>query len=81
DEFAIWQELASKRAVPELFERLMRNHYDPAYRRSILRNYPEIDASPKIMLQSLSIENLAPVAKSLRAQFETSLPEAVSQTG
>lgn len=81
DEFAIWQELAAQRAVPELFERLMRNHYDPAYRRSILRNYPEIDASPNIMLKSLSLESLVPVAKSLRAQFENGLPEAVSRTG
>ncbi len=71
EEFTVWQELADRRAVPELFERLMRNHYDPAYRRSILRNYPAIDASPKIELQSLSLENLQPVARSLREQFES----------
>jgi len=56
--------------MPELFERLMRNHYDPAYRRSILRNYPAIDASPPITLSDLSLGSLLPVAESMRKQFE-----------
>jgi len=78
EEFAAWQELAGRRAVPELFERLMRNHYDPSYRRSIKRNYPAIDASPTILLQDLSPAGLAPVAQSLRAAQEAAarLPAA-----
>jgi tRNA 2-selenouridine synthase len=71
EEFAQWQALAETRQVLELFERLMRNHYDPTYRRSILRNYPAIDASPKIMLDDLSAEALLPVAQSMRTQFES----------
>jgi tRNA 2-selenouridine synthase len=70
EEFEKWQTLAGEHKVPELFERLMRYHYDPAYRRSILRNYPEIDKSPKIMLDDLSPSALQPVAHALRAQFE-----------
>lgn len=68
-EFEEWQALADERRVPELLERLMRNHYDPAYRRSIARNYPEIDASPKVMLDDLSHAGLLAVAESLTARF------------
>lgn len=75
DEFAEWQTLAEKRQVVELFERLMRNHYDPTYRRSILRNYPEIDSSPNVMLDDLSPEGLLAVAQSMRSQFETAVPQ------
>lgn len=71
-EFLIWAELAVQRRMPELFERLMRNHYDPAYRRSILRNYPAIDASPPITLSDLSPAGLLPVAESMRKSFESS---------
>lgn len=68
-EFEEWQVLAGQKRVPELFERLMRNHYDPSYRRSIVRNYPEIDASPKLMLDDLSHQGLLPVAETLQARF------------
>ncbi|HYD95541.1 MAG TPA: tRNA 2-selenouridine(34) synthase MnmH [Noviherbaspirillum sp.] len=77
EEFTAWEQLADARQVPELFERLMRNHYDPTYRRSILRNYPEIDKSPQIRLQDLSIEGLMPVAQEMRDRFEAEVPEAV----
>jgi len=71
EEFTVWEDLAARREVPALFERLMRNHYDPTYRRSILRNYPEIDKSPKILLADLSAEGLLPVARELRERFDT----------
>jgi len=71
EEFAAWEDLAGRREVPALFERLMRNHYDPTYRRSILRNYPEIDQSPKIQLDNLSAEGLLPVARELRERFDS----------
>lgn len=70
EEFAAWEALAEKRHVVELFERLMRNHYDPAYRRSILRNYPAIDASPAVLLDDLSSASLLDKARALRLQFE-----------
>lgn len=69
DEFDRWESLANEKRVPELFERLMRHHYDPTYRRSILRNYPDIDASPKIMLDGLSLAELQPVAQELIARM------------
>ncbi|HEY0847079.1 MAG TPA: tRNA 2-selenouridine(34) synthase MnmH [Noviherbaspirillum sp.] len=70
EEFSVWEDLAARREVPALFERLMRSHYDPTYRRSILRNYPEIDSSPKILLEDLSVAGLLPVAHSLRERYE-----------
>lgn len=69
EEFEAWELLAERREMPELFERLMRNHYDPAYRRSILRNYPAIDESPLITLRDLSPEGLVTVAKSMLGTF------------
>lgn len=70
DEFTAWEQLAASRDVPQLFERLMRNHYDPAYRRSIVRNYPAIEASPSMLLEDLSLDGLLPVARSLCAQYD-----------
>jgi tRNA 2-selenouridine synthase len=78
EEFAVWEDLAERREVPALFERLMRNHYDPTYRRSILRNYPEIDKSPKIQLEDLSMEGLIPVAKELRARFDVAADQVAA---
>ena len=69
EEFAAWESLAKERRIPELFERLMLNHYDPSYRRSVLRNYPAIDASPKIELHDLSQAGLSLVAESMQNSF------------
>ena len=71
EEFAAWEALAQDRRMPELFERLMRNHYDPSYRRAILRNYPEIDTAPSVVLDDLSPEGLLSVAASMRKSYET----------
>lgn len=73
EEFAAWEALAKQSQMPELFERLMLNHYDPAYRRSILRNYPAIDASPSVALHDLSTAGLLSVAESMRKSFESTL--------
>ena len=69
-EFEEWEQLAAERKMPELFERLMTHHYDPAYRRSILREYPRIDESPLIELNDLSQAGLLEVAKKIREQYE-----------
>jgi tRNA 2-selenouridine synthase len=69
-EFEAWEQLAAQRHMPELFERLMTHHYDPAYRRSILREYPNIDESPLIELHDLSPAGLLKVAKEIREKFD-----------
>ena len=65
EEFEAWEDLAKQGQMPALFERLMQNHYDPAYRRSVLRNYPLIDASPSIVLDDLSPSGLLTVAEQI----------------
>lgn len=70
EEFSIWEQMANQNQIPELFERLMRNHYDPAYIRSTLRNYPKIESSPVIAIQDLSPTGLLTVAKTMRRSFE-----------
>ena len=69
EEFAVWEKMARENHMPDLFERLMRNHYDPAYSRSTLRNYPAIASSPSIALHDLSQAGLLPVAISMRSSF------------
>lgn len=70
EEFAAWEEMAKQNLIPDLFERLMRNHYDPAYSRSTLRNYPMIASAPSIAIHDLSQTGLLPVARSLRSLYE-----------
>jgi tRNA 2-selenouridine synthase len=67
EEFNAWKALLDNQKMPELFERLMANHYDPAYRRSTLRHYPNIDAAQLIRLTSLSQDALREVASMLVA--------------
>ncbi len=65
EEFARWQSLAAERRGPELFQRLMEAHYDPAYDRSMRRNYPNIDEASKVELSRLDRESLIETARQL----------------
>ncbi len=65
-----WRLLADERKMPELFERIMRNHYDPAYARSTQKNYPGIEKLEKVFLTDLSPDGLLPVARSLIARHD-----------
>lgn len=64
-EFALWEDLAAARRMPELFERLMTAHYDPAYARSIGRHYPQIGEAEVIALSALDELSLARCAAEL----------------
>ena len=70
EEFQAWESLAEAGEVAALFERLMRNHYDPAYARSLKRHFPNHERAPSVMLEDLSQQGLRPVAQALREQFE-----------
>lgn len=65
EEFARWENLARERRAPELFQRLMEAHYDPAYARSIGKNYPDIANAVKLELGRLDREALLQVARNL----------------
>ena len=68
EEFGRWESLAAKRRAPELFQRLMEAHYDPAYARSIGKNYPLIDMASKVELNRLDRESLLETARQLHNQ-------------
>jgi tRNA 2-selenouridine synthase len=65
EEFAHWERLAAERRMPELFERLMEAHYDPAYARSIGRNFPQYAVAPRLSLESLDVGALMQTAHKL----------------
>jgi tRNA 2-selenouridine synthase len=65
EEFASWEKLASERRMPALFRRMMEAHYDPAYARSIGRNFPQHARAPRLALASLDMSALVEVAREL----------------
>jgi len=65
EEFARWEELARERRAPDLFRRLMEAHYDPAYARSIGKNYPKIAEASKLELSRLDRSSLLDTARKL----------------
>jgi tRNA 2-selenouridine synthase len=68
EEFDLWEKLAAEARMPELFERLMVAHYDPAYGRSIGRNFPGYEHAPRLMLESLDMPALLEVAARLHRE-------------
>ena len=66
-EFTEWESLAQSKQMPALFQRLMENHYDPAYGRSIGKNYPNLDAGRQVVLTALDVATLSTVAQGLLA--------------
>src|SRR5471032_2139903 len=62
DELAHWQALADAGRVDELFERLISQHYDPAYSRSTTREFGPGDGANQLALESLGPEALAVTA-------------------
>ena len=67
EELAHWQALADAGHVDELFERLMTQHYDPAYGRSTTREFGPGDAANRLALESLQHDALAATARRLIA--------------
>ena len=68
EEFARWEALAREKRAPELFQRLMEAHYDPAYSRSIGKNYPQIEKAQKLHLNHLDRGSLLQVAQCLHSE-------------
>lgn len=65
EEFEHWQNLVQEKRAPELFRRLMEAHYDPAYARSISRNYPQIADAAQLEAKRLDGEALLELARRL----------------
>lgn len=60
-----WQQLAEQGAWSELVEKLLIQHYDPAYRRSTTNNFIHVDTANTIQLDRLDEESLRTAAISL----------------
>lgn len=63
-----WKALARQGQWETLVERLLVEHYDPAYLRSIRRNFGRIDAAPTVRPASASDADYAALARALAAQ-------------
>jgi tRNA 2-selenouridine synthase len=67
EELAHWQALADAGRADELFERLMTQHYDPAYSRSTTREFGRGDDANELALDSLQPGALAAAARAMIA--------------
>lgn len=67
EELARWQALADAGRADELFERLMTQHYDPAYSRSTTREFGPGDSANHLALDSLQPDALAVTARTMIA--------------
>ncbi len=63
-----WKALADENRWEELVERLLEEHYDPAYRRSIRRNFASLPQAQALTLASADMEDYAGAARRLLAQ-------------
>lgn len=64
---AAWQALASRQAWPELVTALLAEHYDPAYHRSLSRNYTPSPADRAFPVEDLSADGLQRLAREIIA--------------
>ena len=64
-----WIQMSTSDAHAALVEALLREHYDPAYDRSIERNFPAVGTAPRVVLggaDDASILELAQILRSTR---------------
>jgi len=76
EELALWRKLADEGRVDELFERLMTQHYDPAYLRSTTREFGPGGAADRLALDSLRHDALAATARTMIVSRDSRTPQA-----
>ncbi len=62
---AEWKALAARGAWAELVSRLLAEHYDPAYRRSALRNFARLPEARSLRVPSPAEQSFAALARGL----------------
>ncbi len=62
-----WKRLAGDDQWTAFVEDILVNHYDPAYRRSMARNFAQLERSPAIAIGSLSAEAIEQAASTIYA--------------
>jgi len=66
-----WKALAAAGRWAELVERLLAEHYDPAYRRSAARNFPRLADAPRVRVNAPDAAAFAAAASALLAVNDT----------
>ncbi|MES2298384.1 MAG: tRNA 2-selenouridine(34) synthase MnmH [Pseudomonadota bacterium] len=62
-----WHDLANSGRMPELVAELLEQHYDPAYLRSIDRNFTQFASAELVELDDISPQHFLDAARSLHA--------------
>ena len=63
-----WKEHLAKGAWQPLVRELLEDHYDPAYRKSLFRNYRDAASGASLEVTDISHEGFRRLAASLRAE-------------
>lgn len=70
DKIKAWQTLATEGAMPKLVHELLEQHYDPAYLRSIDRNFTRYSIARKLELETISEAAFSVAAQSLMRELD-----------
>jgi tRNA 2-selenouridine synthase len=62
-----WHELANRGLMPELVDQLLVEHYDPAYLRSIDRNFVQFSQAQVVELADIAPDDFLKAARDLHA--------------
>ncbi|MES2000436.1 MAG: tRNA 2-selenouridine(34) synthase MnmH [Pseudomonadota bacterium] len=65
---AHWNALAAQHAWDELVLLLLQYHYDPAYAKSTLRNFPAYTQTPAVLIDDISPSGFSAAAKQIHTQ-------------
>jgi len=63
-----WQQMARDGAMPALVEELLMDHYDPAYTRSIHRNFSQFDQAELLELEDITPQAFLAAARKLQGK-------------
>lgn len=76
-----WKALAASGRWAELVERLLAEHYDPAYRRSAARNFPRLAEGPRVRVNAPDAAAFAAAARELVEGAGAKAAEHVAAVG
>jgi tRNA 2-selenouridine synthase len=62
-----WHDMANRGAMAELVDQLLEEHYDPAYLRSIERNFVQFAKAEVVALQDIAADDFVAAARRLHA--------------
>jgi tRNA 2-selenouridine synthase len=71
-----WQEAIQQGRLDEAVTRLLCEHYDPIYLRSMGRNFAHFAAAPQLIISSGSHADMARVAEQVLSLFQIKPPKA-----